>query len=389
MKKYFLLALIISLFCSCGTNSKPVASLLGPDNIKSQIFVIDAAKDTQLVTSHGTFLRLTKGTFSSSTQPVTIEIKEVFTPAEIFLSGLATRSGSKLLRSAGMIFFNATSEGKPIKPQLPVLLSIPTKSVDPDMKVFKGETIADSSINWIDPQDISFDTTKKKDYPANTVALADSTTGPRTNNTFAKDTTAPARNIDCGNDTLFTSVRDSFPEYDTSFLQPPLIDTTYERFFRDVRQEQYEFTITDNGWYNVDAFLKTGEDGIKEVRVTADLQFDEDAVPMNLYLFVPSKRIMQSTFNKKGNKYYFDFDNGTVPLPYGSRAVLFAYGSTKNSIVYGISEFTITDDQLVPVVIKETTKEKLQYILQGKNIDGVQLDAIEKKMEVIPKPCLG
>jgi hypothetical protein len=152
MSKLFSLPLFIILLSACSSEKKekPVNNLLLPTNIQSQIFTIPTDQDQELKTSHGTLLKIKKNTFPGSS-PVSIEIKEAFTPDEILLSGIATTSNGKPLRSAGMLYFNASSNGKPIKPQIPVRATIPTSNLDREMQVFKGEITADSSINWVAP----------------------------------------------------------------------------------------------------------------------------------------------------------------------------------------------------------------------------------------------
>ena len=200
-------------------------------------------------------------------------------------------------------------------------------------------------------------------------------------------------NEDCWqNDTTYYSVKDTFPEYDTTKYPDVIPDTTlnsedvYDEDYKNISKEGYKFNITSNGWYNIDAFLKTEPDKIENVSLIADLKMTEDAF-MNVYVFIPSERVLQVTHNKKGNQYYFDYENQTIPLPLRYRAVIFAFGSYKNKILYGVTEFTINKQQIIPVEIKETTGEGLKNILFSKNINGIELDAIEKKMEINKIPC--
>ena len=87
---------------------------------------------------------------------IQVEIKEAFTPAEIFAAGMTTESNGRLLRSAGMIYINASTKGKQAELLKPIKVSIPNQYYDSSMQVFKGIETDSSTVNWIDP--VSTDT---------------------------------------------------------------------------------------------------------------------------------------------------------------------------------------------------------------------------------------
>jgi hypothetical protein len=474
MKRNLFLPLFIVLLYSCNNAKKerPVNNLLVAANINSQMFTVDPGSDTLLRTSHGTILRIKKGSFPS---PVSIELKEVFTPEEIFQSGITTTSDGRPLRSAGMLYFNATAGGKPINPQIPISTTIPKTSTVPDMQLFRGELTEDSIINWTQPQKL--DTTLPEELRAlisrgttlfqqcqSCHKIFTDATGPALKgveyrgswrniknlvnylknparyamqDTYAQEishfsaiahpsfllTEKDIRSIlayinsvtpgkeeladstgyisssgqegdrDCGYDTSYSSIRNNFPEYDTSSFfsimeESATSDTSdsYTHSGRDYSKEGYDFEIKENGWYNIDAFLKENNIDVENVKLTVDIKTQED-VFMNVYVFIPTERVLQSTWDRKENQYYFDFENGTIPLPLRHRAIIFAFGSIGDRILYGITEVTIQKEQLVSVSITETTSEGLKYLLQSKNINGVELAAVKKKTEISKRPC--
>jgi hypothetical protein len=215
-------------------------------------------------------------------------------------------------------------------------------------------------------------------------------TAPVTDTTGTPDT---AR--DCGYDTTYYSVQNTFEEYDTTGFvdfdalpsdtidDGPIFDySEYEGIYR----QGYDFKITDNGWYNIDAFLKTETEDAEEVQLSAEIVNGEN-LPYNVYVFVPSERVLQTYTQKKGNIYTFSFSNNKIPLPLRYRAVLFAFGSKGQRILYGASEFNIQKEQQIKIELKETTKEGLLHVLYTNNINGVSIDAVEKEMNVFPKDC--
>lgn len=487
MKRLFPFVFIFLFITSCNS-IKRKNDFLSPTNLISQLFTINPEKDTILHTSHSAILKIRKGSFKGNTS-INLEIKEAYTPEEILLAGLTTTSGGKPLRSAGMLFFNATIEGKKIEPLIPIEAIIPSKNPEPEMQVFKGKEDSDGNIDWIEPQ--SIDTSKPEDYeqlyangralflgkcaschnifkdatgpalknlqfrgpwknPQNILAWVSNPARFMSKNSYAQelkkkygsmmtafvdlrmedimgiltyvnnvryeeehpakdravkkdsaktnpvatiDTIGHHNNQDCGFDTTYISYKEEFPEYDTTVYPTILLADTiadpidpYDPVFRDIYNEGYEFNIDANGWYNIDAFLKIEMNEVENVKLIADLKMSEDAF-MNVYVFVPTERIMQNTYTKKGTQYYFDYEKGAIPLPLRHRAVIFAFGSYKDKILYGVSEFTIGKDQTIPVEIKETTKEGLKNLLFSKRLDGIELEAIEKKMEIYKIPC--
>ncbi len=85
--------------------------------------------------------------------PVTIELKEFYDKADIILADLATRSGDRLIETAGMIHIDATSNGQKlsIKDDKRIVVHFPKEPKDRrKMDLFYAdETATDSSVsNW-------------------------------------------------------------------------------------------------------------------------------------------------------------------------------------------------------------------------------------------------
>jgi len=133
----------------------------------------------------------------------------------------------------------------------------------------------------------------------------------------------------------------------------------------------YEFQIKTFGWYNIDAYME-GYAGTQPVKVWARLQgtFDMD---INVYLFCPDKQILSVSNGKDEKGYYFDKTNGGVPLFLRDRAVLFAFGRKGEKIVYGVSEFSISLEQVISVIVKDAPEQELLDALKNKNINGIDL----------------
>lgn len=354
----------VALLISCSAKKKEFNGILKPSNISSQYFTIDPSKDTTILTAHAGRYLINKGTFAAD-EKVTIEIKEIFTPDEILRSGLTTLSDGKLLASAGMLYFNATANGEKIEPSLPVEVFIPGNNPDPDMKLFTGKLQSDSTVNWVDPKEMAQDTTRPSQVmPIDSLKKSSDT-----------DTSGGSSHTVSGcNDTIYVSKLNTFPEYENRNGE--------EGFFRTNRQG-YNFQITANGWYNIDAFLKD-ENGIENVKLSVDVKSDED-ISLNMYLFVPTDRVMISATSKKGNQYFFSYnDDKSIPLPLRHRAIVLGFNSSGKRIMYGAAEFVIEKEQVIPVELKDISKRGLTYLLASKNLNGIEIEAIEKEMQIVP-----
>ncbi len=336
MIRYTPILFFAALLISCSAKKKEFNGILKPSNISSQYFTIDPSKDTTILTAHAGHYVINKGTFAAD-EKVTIEIKEIFTPDEILRSGLTTLSDGKLLASAGMLYFNATVNGKKIEPSLPVGVFIPGNNPDPDMKLFTGKLQSDSTINWVDPKEITQDTTRP-------VMQKDSLAKSSKADTSGKSGGSFQTASDC-NDTIYISKLNTFPEYENKPSDLEIIKDSSEGFQGDNKErkfekEGYEFEITANGWYNIDAFLKD-EDGIENVKLSVDVKSDED-IPLYMYLFVPTERVMISATSKKDNQYFFSYnDDKSIPLPLRHRAIVLGFNSSGKRIMYGAAEFVM------------------------------------------------
>jgi mono/diheme cytochrome c family protein len=145
----FLAACFILLF-SCKQESNISPKPFTASMLAKQEFTVDPARDTILHTLHGSAISIRAGSFTV-TSPIDIEIREAFTPSEILAAGLTTTSNGRPLRSAGMIYINATANGDSIAISKPIDISIPNKFFDEEMQVFKGIQ-TDSTINWTSPE---------------------------------------------------------------------------------------------------------------------------------------------------------------------------------------------------------------------------------------------
>ncbi len=148
--RYINLLLIAVFLFSCQTKDKAITTTPFTSTIlPTQAFLVNSERDTVLKTLHGSLIRISAGSFNQKGE-ITLEIKEALSPAEIFAAGLSTESNGQPLASGGMIYINTVDKNAALLK--PIRVSIPTNSIEPAMKVFKGVETDSGRINWTDPQ---------------------------------------------------------------------------------------------------------------------------------------------------------------------------------------------------------------------------------------------
>ena len=127
--------------------------------IEPQKFIINTSKDTVIETEGGIVMYVPAGSFIDEngkeiTGNVEYEVKEALSAEEIIQAGLSSKSGDKLLESAGMFYVNARKDGKTVKinPNKGIYTEVPTEEVNPEMQLFEGKRMDDGSIDWITPK---------------------------------------------------------------------------------------------------------------------------------------------------------------------------------------------------------------------------------------------
>ncbi len=159
MKSRVLFCLIIILFFSC-KNNKKVLPVLAPSNIASTNIFLNTDSSYTLKTPKGATIKIANNSFDVPKNTIVkIELKEAYTAEDILLGGLTTTSNGRLLQSGGIVYFNASVKGSDVKIIKPINISVPTKSYNDSMQLFKGEIKEDSIINWVNP--VLLDSTAK------------------------------------------------------------------------------------------------------------------------------------------------------------------------------------------------------------------------------------
>ncbi len=161
---FALLIIIASFYLYKQSKQEPSPKIAATDLfqktiVKSQFFNINPKKDTIIIGQQGTKIVIPKNAFLDSegnivSENIQFELSEAFKIEDMILSNLTTSSNGKLLETDGMIFTNATSNGKnlSINKKNPLYIEIPTQNRKPNMMLYDGVRDSLGNMNWINPK---------------------------------------------------------------------------------------------------------------------------------------------------------------------------------------------------------------------------------------------
>ena len=160
--------LLTTLFLNCKRTQISETVKMHPTDpfkstmVESQYFDIKANQDNVIEGLIGTIIIMPKGCFKDENDnivesDVKIELAESLSMSDILLSNLNTTSNGKLLETDGMIYFNATANGKQltINRDNPIHIEMPTNKKKPNMMVYKGVRDEKGNMNWTEPKVIN------------------------------------------------------------------------------------------------------------------------------------------------------------------------------------------------------------------------------------------
>lgn len=185
----------------------------------------------------------------------------------------------------------------------------------------------------------------------------------------------------------FSNTNDTTPPNN---VKKPKLGSTQDRYssFEDVlstESNEYQFSISTFGWYNIDAFME-GFEGTKNVKIWADVK-NYEGENVNVYLFCPDKQILSVANERKNNKYFFNKIDGGVPLFLNDRAIIFAFTHFNDNFYYGISEFKISANQTIAIEMKKSSYEEIKETLIARQMNGIDLGIEKMEMKIVSKTC--
>lgn len=120
----------------------------------TQVFKINNTADVIITGKAGIKIFFPAGCFAvnNTAMPVTVQLREYTTIADMVLANLTTTSNGELIETGGTVMIKATDvNGKEVglKAGQQIQLAFPTARVIPGMQTFYGNTAANGSVNWV------------------------------------------------------------------------------------------------------------------------------------------------------------------------------------------------------------------------------------------------
>jgi mono/diheme cytochrome c family protein len=121
-----------------------------PIHRTSTTYTVNLNRDTILKTEHGALLNIPRASISSGNDTIArLSVIEAYNIADIVRNGLTTQSNGQPLSSGGMIDIEPVGNARLVHP---ITISLPTNHLDKNMRLYKGITADNGTINWADPQ---------------------------------------------------------------------------------------------------------------------------------------------------------------------------------------------------------------------------------------------
>lgn len=132
--------------CTSTPNNK-----LGLDALAKQVFTINTAADTSILTKDSIVFSFEKGSFDTQAGQVTITIQEALHLSDMLRAGLTTKADGDILQSGGMFNITAEADGQNVQLKKRAGVKLPTYKYRDGMNLYKGE-LKDGTLNWKDPE---------------------------------------------------------------------------------------------------------------------------------------------------------------------------------------------------------------------------------------------
>ena len=131
------------------------AELMGPLVKAPQNFRINSQESATIEGEQGTKIFIPQGAFVNKkgeviTENIVLELVEAYEPKDFISNDLTTRSGDRLLQSAGMIYLDAKANGEALTLQegMSLQVEIPYSNGQPGYRLFSGVRDEEGKMDW-------------------------------------------------------------------------------------------------------------------------------------------------------------------------------------------------------------------------------------------------
>lgn len=139
----------------------------------------------------------------------------------------------------------------------------------------------------------------------------------------------------------------------------------------------YQFNITTFGWYNVDKLLESkGADSELSVETKGEYRLD-----MSVFIAIPAYRVFAEggPLKESGTVFGFYTKDGKIPLPTGTKVIVFAVSEVSGGIAFDWKEFVSQDKQHIILEPKLVSKKEFNRTVKKFKLDDVKIRSLDSK----------
>jgi hypothetical protein len=368
----------------------------GLHRLPVQHFSVDARRDTLLRTANGCTVRVPAGSFVDAqgtpvNGPVTMQVQEALTPADLLLGGLATVYQGKALESGGSFCITASARGQAVQlaPGMALDMAVPSRTKKAGMKLFPG-AVEQGQVLWQEPEPLDAPVAQVVFGVEGRAMIADTLT---TNVTYTVEgfedpQDAPVEVTDrvsevawangglmLKRDSSFTVGRHRVHFYANeaptssavvplwqarTFAQPVSLVGT--NTFQEDPAVNYVFRVKRLGWANIDRLLN--DKRTRPVDMLTTIADTTDLKDVRISLVMKSHNLYLPGYERADGSYGFshgDFER--MQLPVGAKALVVATAQRHGKPCYALQTVDITPTAQVDLHLQPTTDAELRAAL--------------------------
>ena len=385
MKNILTIIILVIGFFSCQSEKDKIiegnqdiifSEIYGNSQIQSQFFEIDSERDTILISQNGTKIRIYTNSFEPINDSIRIqskiqiEVKEAFQPIDFVLGNLTTTSNGQLLKSGGMLFISANSNGEELqlKVDKEIGVIVPAEELDKNMMIFSG--VRDSfKIDWTQPESILNEQIKtlEETYISITYQFVGDLGEANVRDWLWES------NRKVGDKRIFNGIpveviaitrnTVALKESGNGLFIPEVITKKGQNGFVEDFNTSYIFRVRKLGWSNIDKFFNDPE--AEEVQMIANVSNQEEFGYVFTSLILPERNMYIPGYQKIDNTFGFSHnDSEQLVLPIGTEGILMATAYKDEKPYFNFKKFIVGKELDFTFDLLETTKEKLKKSLE-------------------------
>lgn len=135
----------------------------------------------------------------------------------------------------------------------------------------------------------------------------------------------------------------------------------------------YVFSIQTAGWYNIDAYV-SGMPGTVKSKI--DVEITGGTADMNLYLFIPARKMLSVSNWNNGTRYSFHKEGDSISIDNNVTAYLIAFSDRgEGKLFLGITSFTTATRNVLKIKVREVSKEAFDLQLRQISFEGIRFSS--------------